>query len=223
MKKFKVDTFYVVCDVIISELGQRFGDSDGLLKDVSLLSTKRMKEVRKNLKLILTDTFTDIYSVYKKYFDHTMLIEEYKQFIQNLEEIERARQLPKILHSVDVHSEDVEDSDQFSFIDLILEDDNENIDMNNSQDELSKHQPISNLSIVELFQIFCSAKLNVVFPMLYVLLKICVTLPVSSCSVERSFSKLKLLKTKLRSTMLEARLGHLMKICCEEDISVDKN
>jgi len=34
LDNFKVNTYYVVCDTIISELCQRFGDSDGLLKDI---------------------------------------------------------------------------------------------------------------------------------------------------------------------------------------------
>lgn len=56
------------------------------------------------------------------------------------------------------------------------------------------------------------------FPNLYVALKLSVTLPISSCSVESSFSKLKLIKTKLRTSMLQDRLENLMKISCEKDL-----
>jgi len=69
----------------------------------------------------------------------------------------------------------------------------------------------------KLIQLFCVLQLRSVFPSLYTLLQIAVTLPVSSCSVKRSFSKLKLVKTKLRSTMTEDRLGNLMIFTCEED------
>ncbi len=54
------------------------------------------------------------------------------------------------------------------------------------------------------------------------LIKIGVALPVSSASTERSFSKLKLIKTRLRSTMAEPRLEGLMRIACKQDISIDK-
>jgi len=49
------------------------------------------------------------------------------------------------------------------------------------------------------------------------LLKIGVTLPVSSGSPERTFSKLKLVKTRLRSTMGENRLEDLLSITCESE------
>lgn len=217
LDNFKVNTYYVVCDTIISELCQRFGDSDGLLKDISLLSSKRLKEVGKNLNLIPNDAFVEVCSVYKNYLDRTLLIEEYQQFVRNYEEIENTRQLPKTFRSLNLCNE--YNDDEFSQVDLNLEDEFEDTD-NISQDVSNK--PKNMATVLELFQLFCSANLNAVFPTLYMLLKICVTLPVSSCSVERSFSKLKLLKTKLRSTMIESRLEHLMIINCERDIPVDK-
>jgi len=61
------------------------------------------------------------------------------------------------------------------------------------------------------------SSVKTVFPSIYTLLQISVTLPVSSCNVERSFSKLKLVKTKLRSTMTEDRLENLIIITCEQD------
>jgi hypothetical protein len=42
-------------------------------------------------------------------------------------------------------------------------------------------------------------------------------MPVSSCSLERSFSKFKLVKTKLRTTMKNERLEILLKVTCEQD------
>jgi hypothetical protein len=52
------------------------------------------------------------------------------------------------------------------------------------------------------------------FPNISMLLKIALTIPVTTCENERSHSQLKLLKTSLRSTMHEERLSglSLMKI-----------
>lgn len=175
LDNFKVNTYYVVCDTIISELCQRFGDSDGLLKDISLLSSKRLREVAKNLNLIPNDAFVEVCSVYKNYLDRTLLIEEYQQFVRNYEEIESTRQLPKTFRSLDLCNE--YNDDEFSHVDLNLEDEFEDTD-NISQDESSK--PKNMAMVLELFQLFCSANLNAVFPTLYMLLKICVTLPVST-------------------------------------------
>lgn len=72
-------------------------------------------------------------------------------------------------------------------------------------------------SMGKLFKLFCVSQLKTLFPNLNTLLHIAVTLLVSSCSVERYFSKLKLVKTKLRTTMKEERLESLLKITCEQD------
>lgn len=59
------------------------------------------------------------------------------------------------------------------------------------------------------------------FEHLYTIIKISLTLPTSSCTVERSFSKLKIIKSRLRSTMGQNRLENLMIISCEQDINID--
>ena len=51
------------------------------------------------------------------------------------------------------------------------------------------------------------------------LYKIALTLPVTSAGVERRFSKLALLKGKLRTTMSQQRLEHLMLAFTESDIA----
>ena len=42
--------------------------------------------------------------------------------------------------------------------------------------------------------------------------------PLTSCSAERAFSKLKLIKSRLRSTMNQERLQSLMLVSVESDI-----
>ena len=50
------------------------------------------------------------------------------------------------------------------------------------------------------------------------LMEIALTLPLTSCSAERAFSKLKLIKSRLRSTMSQERLQSLMLMSVESDI-----
>ncbi len=45
--------------------------------------------------------------------------------------------------------------------------------------------------------------------------KIALTIPVSTTSVERSFSQMKLIKTRLRNSLNEGSFSHLMKIAIE--------
>ena len=62
-----------------------------------------------------------------------------------------------------------------------------------------------------------------VFPNLQTALQILLTMPVSVASCERSFSKLKIIKTYLRSTMAQERLGNLAILSIEKEVfnSVD--
>jgi hypothetical protein len=93
------------------------------------------------------------------------------------------------------------------------------MDDDNDDNRESAEQDKTNMaSTLQIFKIFCTANLAHVFPNLFYILKLSVTLPVTSCSVERSFSKLKLIKTKLRTSMIQERLEHLIKISCERDI-----
>ena len=60
------------------------------------------------------------------------------------------------------------------------------------------------------------------YPNLEILLKILATLPVTTCSSERSFSALKHLKSYLRSTMVESRLNGLAALYIHKDIVLNK-
>ena len=63
------------------------------------------------------------------------------------------------------------------------------------------------------------SRLHKVFPNLAVALRIFLTLPVTVASAERSFSKLKLIKTYLRSTMTQDRLVGLAIMSIENDVT----
>ena len=56
-----------------------------------------------------------------------------------------------------------------------------------------------------------------IFPNTFVSLRILLTLPISVASGERSFSKLKLIKTYLRSTLSQERLCGLSTLATESD------
>ena len=62
-------------------------------------------------------------------------------------------------------------------------------------------------------------KYNNIFPLTLRCFKLALTAPVTSASSERSFSKLKLIKTLIRSTMRQERLQNLMTLACEKDLT----
>ena len=53
------------------------------------------------------------------------------------------------------------------------------------------------------------------FPNLSKLASIAVTIPISLASAERSFSHMKLIKTRLRNSLCEGRFSQLMRIATE--------
>ena len=63
--------------------------------------------------------------------------------------------------------------------------------------------------------------MHVVFPNVSTLYKLFMTLPVSSATAERSFNRLKLIKSYLRSTMSESRLTNLALLRIERELTND--
>ena len=68
-----------------------------------------------------------------------------------------------------------------------------------------------------MLQIISKYNLQIAYPNLYRLYKILVTLPIGSTKCERSFSKLKIVKNRLRSSMGQPRLCALMLISVERE------
>ena len=69
--------------------------------------------------------------------------------------------------------------------------------------------------------LFKEKQAELIFPNFATLLKFGLSIPITSCSSERSFSELRLVKTYLRSTMAEDRLSSLAFIFCNKDLSVN--
>ena len=81
---------------------------------------------------------------------------------------------------------------------------------------LTEEQSIS-LSHGDLYQIMCNEKIHPAFPNVEALFRIFPSSMVTNCSGKRSFSRLKNIKNKLRSTMSQKRLSSLSILCIESD------
>lgn len=93
------------------------------------------------------------------------------------------------------------------------------IDLYNEIDILSIYiTNKNNMSAKEVLAYLVANELKGIFPNLFVALRIFLTMPVTVAHGERSFSKLKLIKNYLRSTMSQSRLTNLAIISIEEDI-----
>ncbi|CAI5684301.1 unnamed protein product [Oreochromis niloticus] len=74
-------------------------------------------------------------------------------------------------------------------------------------------------SALEMLSFLHDNQLQEVYPNLWIALRIALTLPVTVASAERSFSKLKLIKTYLRSSMGQERLSGLAVISINGDVA----
>ena len=68
---------------------------------------------------------------------------------------------------------------------------------------------------VQLQELVTNDMLKTMFPSLNTLANVCLSIPVGTASVERSFSEMKMIKTRLRNRIGESSLSHLMKIAIE--------
>lgn len=78
-------------------------------------------------------------------------------------------------------------------------------------------------SAFDLLQHMCKHDLQEAFPNISIALRIYCTLPTTSASCERSFSKLKIIKTYLRSTMSQERLSGLAILAIENKTAYETN
>lgn len=79
---------------------------------------------------------------------------------------------------------------------------------------LTRKEPEAIPDILSVFKLLDS----MMFPSLKAILQVALTIPVSSCSCERSFSALRRLHTWLRSTMGQERLNELAVLSIEREL-----
>lgn len=220
--KFRVETYYGCLDSIINQLDERFGDlTNGLFCDLALFTDRRILEVNGKPEALPKASFQYFCKVYGKFVNENQLTKEYVSFSKVYPEFKKTVKLPEKLHS---HWEDELNEQR----DRDKSDDEKSEEAASSVDEVDnpvpvteKDAPSNSGSLSAVLEIMRTAGLKAVFPTLYTAIKIAVTIPVSSVTPERRFSKLGLVKNKLRTTMGSSRLEDLMLISCERDIIID--
>lgn len=212
VKRFKIKTYLCTIDEASTAIKNRFNStSQGLLKDISYFSINRLLKIKKDPLSLPKDVFKVFCTIYNKHIQFEVLRNEYIQF-------------SKLFFQFDVamHS-----NLNFLHKDIETEKDDSAQDNESSNDEEQRqfddeNKKVNNLgSILNIFQVCHSSGLGSIFPTLYLALKIACTLPVSSTSPERTFSKLKILKNRLRTTISQDRLEDLMIITCESDVQIN--
>ncbi|KAL4083995.1 hypothetical protein QTP88_029311 [Uroleucon formosanum] len=221
LQNFKIQTFFVAYDTAIVQIKERFSEiAKGIYKDLSLFSRRRLEEISKNNDLLPKDAFDVFCDVYSKFIQKDVLKREYLQFSKSYFNFEQVKLLPLQLHKSKI---EIDDDLSSSLTDEASESETEDSFENNDNKQVKEvpklHKNGCSLSIV--LKVLLISGLSSTFPMLTTALKIAVTLPVASTTPERTFSKLNIVKNKLRSTMAEGRLESLMILSCESDIKIE--
>lgn len=173
-----------------------------------LFSRVHMNQVRNN-KLPI-DAFNIFGKKFSCFVDIELLRKEYERFASLYFDFEKSITLPKLLHP-NIFNNDTDSNSESE------------CNVNSNEETTIDTKIFKNYgSILHVFSVCHLSGLKSVFPNVYTALQIACSLPVSNATPERSFSKLKLIKTHLRSTMGQNRLKSLMLMSCESDIDIEK-
>ena len=75
--------------------------------------------------------------------------------------------------------------------------------------------------IAEKITLEATVHMDTTFPAIYQLLKVLATIPITTCQCERCISRLRIIKTYMRSTMTEERLNGLALLSIHRDIDLN--
>ncbi|XP_071033099.1 zinc finger MYM-type protein 1-like [Parasteatoda tepidariorum] len=83
---------------------------------------------------------------------------------------------------------------------------------------LAQEKKLGQLGINDMYEIVKNNNLEDTFPNIDISFRIFLSLMITNCSSERSFSRLKLIKNELRNSMTQERLSHLSIMSIENDV-----
>ncbi|KAF0701721.1 zinc finger MYM-type protein 1-like, partial [Aphis craccivora] len=181
----------IISDTIISSIQNRFSESRNILKDFALLSPERLKFI-KNENDLPNNAFKSISNWIS--IDLTQLKIEYVTFSKSLDKLLNSMNLNMQYQNLDKHTSQTDFDSEYD-------------------SEISKNDDetvVNKITCLQILKILSSYDFQHAFPNLFMTYKALGTIPVSSASTERSFSNVKLIKTRLRSTTGQCRLESLL-------------
>lgn len=204
--RYKVEVYNTVLDQIISSISSRFEEARQILSDLSFFSHERLISINEGC-CIPEDCF-----IYLKTWIPCIQIDELK-----MEYITFAKcymELKNCINIKKLHNESEPDNEN--------DDDQLNDSSSDTETESNMDTP-PKITALDIIKLLNSYNLISAFPNLYTAYKYACTIPATSASCERSFSKLKLIKTRLRSTMKQNLLEPLMLLSCERNIDINED
>ena len=220
------NTFYVVMDTVLESMGNRFEKNKNLLATYHLFSPANFDTLvkdyptAKDLKPKLNDFCT------KYDIDADRCASELLSFAAAFPKF-NLQLIPKEVDRM--HSQDVGDEIEIDdYGDGLEDNDVIDDDHNGYYEDFDGPREISRKpSFSDALQLLCHPTYHLMdaYPILGEVYAIAVAIPVSSSTAERSFSTLKRVKSRIRSTMVQERLEGLLMMAFERKIwlSIDKD
>ncbi|KAL4153701.1 hypothetical protein QTP88_001534 [Uroleucon formosanum] len=193
--RYVCEVYRCSLDVILSKLDDRFSGSENIFKEFSLLLPERLElnKVSPNKFDYLVNWLSaDRINKIGLNVEYELFASNYKNFMNSATANDIKMQSKHTINTNDLSDQNDTDSDDSE----------------------------ETIHVTAIYSALCKMGMVSAFPNLFMVYKGICTLPPTSATAERCFSKLKLIKTKLRSTVGEKRLDNLMLISCNPDIEV---
>ncbi|KAL4135465.1 hypothetical protein QTP88_007071 [Uroleucon formosanum] len=169
--KYRCETYFKVLDKVNTSIQSRFSGARDILKDLNLLSPERLEYYSKNNKPLPKDSFSKLTS-WVPCINLDQIKNEYTVFSKSYKEVISGDDIPLMLHQ-ESPSEPNSESEYLT-----------------SDDETEQNKSVKEeIGIDKILYILSTYDLQAAFPNLHITFKALGTLPVSSSSAERSFSK----------------------------------
>lgn len=222
LDKFKVDTFRCVIDQISVSLNERFSQNASLIADVQYLHPSYFINIKNTMPPNALKLIGNLINV-----DFKVLQNELLSF---------SRIFPNIIGSISQRTSNLIDSTKSKVIETDIEEENDYINDFNSNsadsnellyDEDEKHLNIKAKHTVEECNqcLICCYKMlykynmhSIAYTNIYLAYEYASTLSFTQVNCERAFSKLKLIKTRLRATLEQEKLEAFMMMSVEKEL-----
>ncbi|XP_022167732.1 zinc finger MYM-type protein 1-like, partial [Myzus persicae] len=208
-ERFKINTYFTALDQIKTSINNRYNGAREIFKDLSLLSPNRLMEISRSPNAMPKDSFLYL-SQWIKDINVDKLKNEYIVFSKNITELINCTTLPTELHSNVIETSE-------NMLGMDSNDESSDDERTVVEDNTKSYGPTA----LEIMHLLSTHDLKSAFPNLYLAYQGLCTMPSSSASAERSFSKVKLIKTRLRSTMGQSRLESLLILSSERDKEIN--
>jgi hypothetical protein len=210
MNKYRVDVFRLTMDRLKADLNYRFKEMEELFVNIAPLDPRNFENIRKDKFDVQMDFLARKLAV-----EVNRLDDEVRQFAKSfngikglLQDFHRAHHEDRFEIEFDALEENVE-------VDLAHEPSSASATV---RDRCAKDERCNNCIVCAFIALRRYNYHIQAYPTLYMAYKFAMTLSCSQVQCERAFSKLRLIKDRLRANLGQSRLEHLMIVSMEKDL-----